>query len=99
MPQNSQRPWFSFSDPDFRRDPYPFYARMRRETPVFRLKEGRRGDSFYVTRYDDVMTLLRDTERFVNNKRNAGHQVSRLASALSMGIETTVVMQDGADHR
>ncbi len=98
MPQTSRTP-FTFSDPDFRRDPYPFYARMRHETPVFRLKEGRRGDTFYVTRYDDVMAVLRDTSRFVNNKTNAGRRALKLESTLSMGITTTMVMQDGADHR
>jgi cytochrome P450 PksS len=96
MPQNQP---FSFRDPEFRRDPYPFYAQMRCETPVFRTKQGRRGDSFYVTRYDDVMTVLRDTDRFVNNRRNAGGRDSRLVSALTLGIDRTMVMQDGADHR
>lgn len=92
-------PPFTFTDPAFRADPYPFYARMRREMPIFRMKNGRRGDGFYVTRYDDVMALMRDTGRFANDKRNAGHAVSRLESMLSMGIYQTVVMQDGADHR
>ena len=89
----------SFADPEYRRDPYPFYARIRREMPVFRLTRGRRGDSLYVTRFDDVMEVLRDTDRFVNNKANAGHRPSRIESAMSMGIDKTVIMQDGADHR
>jgi cytochrome P450 len=42
-------------------DPYPFYARARREEPVFYsplLK------MWYVTRYDDIVTVLKDPVRF-----------------------------------
>jgi cytochrome P450 len=92
-------PWFHFTTPDFRRDPYPFYARLRREMPIFRLTQGRRGESFYVVRYDDVMALIKDTERFASDKRNAGHQVSWLESRLSLGLVDSMVMRDGVDHR
>ena len=92
-------PSFNFATPEFRRDPYPFYAQLRREMPIFRLNQGRRGESFYVSRYDDVMVLLKDTERFANDKRSAGLQVSWLESRLSMGIVDSMVMKDGVDHR
>jgi cytochrome P450 len=42
-------------------NPYPFYARARREEPVFYsplLK------MWYVTRYDDIVTVLKDPVRF-----------------------------------
>ena len=86
-------PFVWFTDPGFRRDPYPYYARMRREMPIFRTKQGRRGDSFYVTRYDDVMVLLRDTERWANDRTNAGHKASWLADKMSMGVTTAMVMR------
>ncbi|WP_328324542.1 MULTISPECIES: cytochrome P450 family protein [unclassified Streptomyces] len=40
----------------FRRDPYPFYARMRRERPVHRTAQG----IWYVTRYADAEQALAD---------------------------------------
>lgn len=92
-------PSFNFTTPEFRRDPYPFYAQLRREMPIIRLSQGRRGESFYVARYDDVMVLLRDVERFANDRRTAGHKVSWLESRLSLGIADSMVMRDGADHR
>lgn len=92
-------PSFDFTTPEYRRDPYPFYARLRREMPIVRIKQGRRGESYYVSRYDDVMTVLRDAERFVNDPRNAGHKVSWIESRLSLGIAESMVMRDGADHR
>ncbi|MBV8539294.1 MAG: cytochrome P450 [Pseudonocardiales bacterium] len=42
--------------PEFHRDPYPLYERMRREHPVYR---GSRG-IWYLTRYADVDAALRD---------------------------------------
>ncbi|MFC9328642.1 cytochrome P450 [Kitasatospora sp. NPDC057015] len=42
--------------PEARRDPYPFYARMRREQPVHRSDQG----IWYLTRYADVEAALGD---------------------------------------
>ncbi|MFB7331314.1 cytochrome P450 [Streptomyces adustus] len=42
--------------PEARRDPYPFYARMRREDPVHRSAQG----IWYLTRYADVEAALSD---------------------------------------
>ncbi|MGV0807955.1 cytochrome P450 [Mycolicibacterium setense] len=41
-------PW---DDPDFERDPYPWYARAQAEVPVLRDDTG----SFVISRYDDIM--------------------------------------------
>ncbi|MGH9419398.1 MAG: cytochrome P450 family protein [Thermoanaerobaculia bacterium] len=49
----------------FRADPFPFYARLRRESPVHEVTlAGRR--VWLVTRYNDVLALLKD-ERFVKS--------------------------------
>lgn len=45
-------PW---RDPQFIKAPWPWYARVREESPVLRLDEG----TFVVTRYDDVMEHLK----------------------------------------
>jgi cytochrome P450 len=54
--------------PEFRANPYPTYARLREEAPVHRvpLSDGR--CLWLVTRYEDVMDVLKD-ERFVKNWR------------------------------
>ena len=41
--------------PEFHQDPYPFYARLRREDPVHQSPMG----FWVVTRYNDVVTVLR----------------------------------------
>lgn len=92
-------PWFSFATPEFRADPFPFYARLRREMPIVRLTHGRRGTSFYVARYDDVLALLKDTDRFANDRRSAGQTQSWLSRRLSMGVLDSMIGRDGDDHR
>lgn len=49
------------SSPRFKADPHPFYARARRETPVFRTKVAFWLPPIWVvTRYDDVLRVLKD---------------------------------------
>jgi cytochrome P450 len=56
------------ASPQFKADPYPFYARLRAEAPAFRLTLPGGRPAWLVTRYDDEAALLRD-ERFVKNQR------------------------------
>ena len=56
--------------PQFKADPYPFYARLRRELPVCRVALPGRTEAWLITRYDDVLQALKD-ERLVKNKLTA----------------------------
>lgn len=58
------------SSPAFKADPFPFYARLRAESPVHpvTLPDGR--TAWLVTRYDDVAAVLKD-ERFAKDPLNA----------------------------
>ena len=51
---------------EFRLSTHETYARMRKETPVHR-QPGLDGETpiWFVTRFDDVVALLTDNERFV----------------------------------
>ena len=46
--------------PEFKADPYPFYARMRQEAPVFRLSIPIPEQLWLLTRYDDIVVMLKD---------------------------------------
>ena len=49
------------SSPAFKANPYPFYARLRAESPVHRMKLGFwLPRAWVVTRYADVLALLKD---------------------------------------
>lgn len=48
------------SSPQFKADPYPFYARLRHETPVYRIRLSFWLSAWLVTRYDDAVFVLKD---------------------------------------
>jgi cytochrome P450 PksS len=60
----------NIASPEFKANPFPFYARLRAETPVHPvpLPDGR--TAWLITRYDDVAAALRD-ERFAKDPLNA----------------------------
>ena len=64
----SQPPRVDLLDPVFKANPYPTYARLRSTAPVHRaeLPDGR--GVWLITRYDDVLAVLKD-ERFVKDWR------------------------------
>jgi cytochrome P450 PksS len=55
---------------EFKADPYPFYARLRAEAPVYRVNIPTTETVWLITRYDDVAMVLKD-ERFIKNRSNA----------------------------
>src|SRR5262245_40111765 len=55
---------------EFKADPYPFYARLRAEAPVYRVRIPGGETAWLITRYDDVAMVLND-ERFMKNWSNA----------------------------
>ena len=54
----------------FKDDPHPVFARLRAEAPVCRLRFPGKLPTWMVTRYDDVVALLKD-ERFLKDWRAA----------------------------
>jgi cytochrome P450 len=52
-------------DRAFLDDPYPTYAALRAHTPVHRLPDG----SFFLTRYDDIAHVYRDTATWSSDKK------------------------------
>lgn len=70
--------------PDQLEDPYPVYARARREQPVF---HARLLDAWVVTRYADVAAVLRDPARFSS--------VGSLEAKTTLPPEATAVLRAG----
>ena len=50
------------ASPKFKANPYPFYARLRAEAPLYRTRALGQ-TAWLITRYDDVLAALKD-ERF-----------------------------------
>ena len=86
---------------EFRAAPYPFYARWRAETPVVRTTLGDKQIAWIVTRYDDVLTVLKD-DRFGKDKTKAlsPEQLARLPWTPSVfkPLEQNMLDLDAPDH-
>lgn len=102
----STEPRYDLYSDDFRRSTYETYARMRSESPVHR-QPGLDGETsiWFVTRYDDVVALLADNERFVLDPALAltpaeltAHQEDVVIAADPRASEN-LLAKDGADHR
>jgi len=83
----------------FLADPYPGYARLRREKPVALFKRPLTGDTYFVTRYDDVLAVLRDNDRFAQERSTAGVRETWLQAKLTLGLRNTMLMRDDPHHR
>jgi cytochrome P450 PksS len=58
------------ASPAHKADPYPFYARLREQSPVHRVTLASGQPAWLVVRYDDVASVLKDS-RFAKDKRTA----------------------------
>src|SRR6478736_9757288 len=63
----------NIASPIFKANPHPFYARLREEAPAHRITLGDKRTAWLVSRYDDVVAVLKD-DRFVKDKRTAMNQ-------------------------
>lgn len=63
-------PKVNLISPEFKANPFPFYAQLRESAPVYRTTMPYRGNITLVTRYDDVLALLKDS-RFSKEAQKA----------------------------
>jgi cytochrome P450 len=68
-------------------NPYSLYARARHETPVVEIWPG---ISFFVSRYDDVIAILRDHELYSSR--------SNTERGIGIVIGRTLIGMDGREH-
>lgn len=88
--------------PQFRADPYPTYARLRRESAVVVSHVPIFGKVYLLTRYADVEALFTDP-RFVNDPRNASGGPTLFdrwwMPRLFRAFQRNMVSSDAPDHR
>src|SRR2546421_2242779 len=92
------------TDPTFKANPFPFYAQLRAEAPVFPVKLPNsisKQRAWLITRYDDVLNVLKD-ERFAKDRRNAmtPEQLKKLPWMPPMfkPLEHNMLDLDSPDH-
>ena len=87
--------------PAFKADPYPTYARLRERAPVYRVDVDGKHGFWLVTRYADIVSVLRDP-RFVKDfrhARTAEHQ-ARMAPVPDVirVLDQNMLAQDPPNH-
>src|SRR5574340_68721 len=84
----------------FKANPFPFYAQLRAEAPVFPVTIMKQR-AWLLTRYDDVLNVLKD-ERFAKDRRNAmtAEQLKKSPWVPSMfkPLERNMLDLDSPDH-
>jgi cytochrome P450 len=103
----SPRAPLDITSPEFKANPYPFYARLRAETPVHHIAiPSMRGAAWLIARYDDAALVLKD-ERFVKATANAKtpEQMARqpwmvklFNSKLFKAMNRSMIAVDPPDH-
>lgn len=87
--------------PEFKANPWPFYARLRAGFPVHRVTLSDKRIAWLVTRYDDVFSVLRD-ERIAKDRFRAltPDQMARQPwiPKLFMPLVHNMLDQDPPDH-
>lgn len=63
-------PQVDITRPEFKADPFAFYARLRAEAPVYRTVLPNKQPVWLISRYDDVVAAFKD-ERLVKERTNA----------------------------
>ena len=73
---------FGLFDPEVQQCPHDYYAEMQQEAPVF--EAAMPGAELYlITRYDDVVEVVRDTDTFSSQFDTSGHMSSELAKRMA----------------
>src|SRR5436190_2090569 len=94
---------FDATSPQFRHDPYPTYASLRKNEPVPYITASSMGamEAFLVTRYDDVVTVLKDA-RFSNDMRKIGGRMDKMPWWMPKTVasfQSSMLLVDDPDHR
>ena len=84
----------ALAHPRFKANPYPIYARMRVESPVFPISVPFIGRGWVVTRYEDVVTVAKD-DRF---SRDILPLVRWLPGFVRVPLTRQMLSQDPPDH-
>lgn len=86
----------------FKQNPFPTFSRMRREAPVYRHVSPGGVTTWYITRYEDVLAVLKDNTHFVKDVRNTVPPQQRPSSPATPTVHDLInqnmLFSDPPDH-
>ncbi len=84
--------------PHFKADPFPTFAHMRADAPVYPHLAPDGSTIWYITRYEDVTAVLRDDVHFCKDPRHARPQETPRSSLIARLINENMLFSDPPDH-
>lgn len=93
----TKEPYDLFS-PHFKADPFPTFAHMRADAPVYPHLAPDGSTIWYITRYEDVTAVLRDDVHFCKDPRHARPQETPRSSLIARLINENMLFSDPPDH-
>jgi cytochrome P450 len=63
---------FDLFSSEFKANPFPTYAQMRKEAPIYGHEAPDGSTIWYITKYADVLAVLKDNDHFCKDPRNTG---------------------------
>lgn len=94
-------PQVDFNSPAFKANPYPFYAQLRADMPVYRAEKFFRGHlAWLVARYDDAVHVLKSDDIFAKDAKNAmtPEQYKRVPKVPFKSLSRNLLGVDAPDH-
>jgi cytochrome P450 PksS len=90
-----------FNDPKVRANPYPFYAKLRRDAPITEAYADFIGDVILVTRYEDVLTGLKHPHLSSDIKKTTmgGMYYRWWMPKVFQSLVNSMVLMDDPEHR
>lgn len=85
----------------FKANPFPTYAQMRREAPVYAHRSPNGSTIWFITRHDDVVEVLKDNVRFVKDFRNTKEEKGERGKgkvSVHQAINRNMLFADPPDH-
>lgn len=90
---------FKLDDPKRHPNPWPAYAQLRKDRPIVRVNFPMLGSGWLVSRYNDVVMVLKDA-RFSNNSRQYTRSLvnARWLPNIMRAIQDSMINADDPDH-
>ncbi|MCA9926587.1 MAG: cytochrome P450, partial [Anaerolineales bacterium] len=87
--------------PEFKANPFPTFAAMRADAPIYAHRSPNGKTIWYVMRYEDVVTVLKDNDHFCKDPRRALSDDARPRGkklSVHQAINQNMLFSDPPDH-
>lgn len=97
-PASSSR--YDLFGPAFKQDPFPTFACMRQQDPIYAHVSPAGVTTWYITRYEDVLAVLKDNDHFVKDVRRTrpSPAAADAQPGLQQRINQNMLFSDPPDH-